>query len=123
MSYRRVIPRDLFNGANLLKCYGQLWLKLEGRHGHACHGIRWVERSDAGFAVEQDPADGSITVASIDLFVLGVRVALYRPLNSREPWPLWVRASGIDPDLEDFQVFDGDGNLSPDMLDFIGSKP
>ena len=29
MSYPRVIPRDLFNEASLLKCYGQVYLKLE----------------------------------------------------------------------------------------------
>ena len=27
--YNRVIPRDLFNEANLLKCMGQLYLCLE----------------------------------------------------------------------------------------------
>ncbi len=27
--YARVIPRDLFNEANLLKCFGNLYLRLE----------------------------------------------------------------------------------------------
>jgi len=29
MSYTRVIPRDLFNEANLLKCYGQIYIEVE----------------------------------------------------------------------------------------------
>ncbi len=34
MTYKRVIPRDLFNEANLLKCYGALWIALDNARGH-----------------------------------------------------------------------------------------
>lgn len=117
MTYARVIPRDLFNEANLLKCLGQLQLALEPHWGHDAAFDE--EACENGFEVEQDPGDGSISVVSLPFKVMGRAVRLYRPLNSRQPWPLWVSASTIDPALDDFRVFDDDGNLSADMRTFI----
>ena len=34
MTYTRVIPRDLFNEGDLLKCYGRLWILLDETRGH-----------------------------------------------------------------------------------------
>lgn len=31
--YIRVVPRDLFNEGDLLKCYGRLWILLDERRG------------------------------------------------------------------------------------------
>lgn len=120
MSYSRVIPRDLFNEANLLKCYGQLALVLDSHPGHDATLVD--DFIDAGFEVEQSESDGSIRLANLALHVGGREVRLYRPLNSREPWPLWVEASEIDPSLEDFEVFDADGQPSRAFLDLIGAR-
>ena len=40
---------------------------------------------------------------------------LARPLNSREEWPLWVEMIDRE-EVEPFEVFIGDGNLSPEFL-------
>lgn len=119
MSYLRTLPRDLFNEANLLKCYGQLWLKLEGRVGPNLT-FDFEDYDGQSFEIEQDSADGSTYLSNVTLFILGHRVSLRRPLNSRETWPLWVSASAIDDNLDDFEVFDTEGELSRNFLAFIG---
>jgi hypothetical protein len=108
MTYRRVLPRDLFNEANLLKCYAQLWIALENTR--PCLG-RFGEDDVSDFNIAQDPSDGSIRVANLTFLLAGRPRRLFRPLNSREPWPLWLRL-----DEDDVRVFDDDGKLSPEML-------
>lgn len=107
MSYTRVIPRDLFNEANLLKCYGRLWICLEGRMGR---GIEMPEDVDR-FEIAQRPEDGWTYIANVPLTIRGVSYRLLRPLNTREPWPLYAEEIG-NPDAEAVEVFDADGNLS-----------
>lgn len=109
MSYSRVIPRDLFNEANLLKCYGQIFINLE------TSGLSHVElvHDDNTFDVEQDESDGSLFIANVVLKVHGKPQKLRRPMNSREPWPL------ILVDLEDevdIPVFNDDGSFTEDLL-------
>lgn len=101
MTYKRVIPRDLFNEANLLKCYGQLALALEPYQIELKH--------DGGpFEVLQDSSDGSLTLwPSVSLIVGDSNVRLYRPLNSRDPWPLYAEGE----DGTEWPVFDDDGRL------------
>jgi hypothetical protein len=112
MSYIRVIPRDLFNEANLLKCYGQLYLKLETANAP------WAELQYDGepFNIQQDIDDGSLTIFNVELWVRGRRYPLRRPLNSRAVWPLYLV---FDDDGEDMPVFDREGNFTPEMVEFI----
>lgn len=121
MTYRREIPRDLFNEANLLKCLGKLSLISLDR-GEAA-GLRLTLRP-GGFDVRQDEADGSIYAENIAILIGGRMFDHRRPLNSREPWPLYVRRAfdrPDDPDWldEDFPAFTDEGDLSPDMLRLI----
>lgn len=112
MTYTRVIPRDLFNEANLLKCLGQLWITLDRTSLPA-----YLEGPKPGepFRIEQDQGDGSIFAANVRLLVRGEFWPLYRPLNSRDPWPLWAET----PDGETLEVFSDDGELSPEFLEAI----
>lgn len=111
MSYIRVIPRDLFNEGNLLKCYGRLYLNLEKVNVPGAH--LEYEYGDS-FEVVQDENDGSITLLYVKLVVRGQYYPLRRPLNSREAWPLYV----IVDDTE-IAVFDEHGAFTPEMLAFI----
>lgn len=112
MSYQRVIPRDLFNEANLLKCLGQLYLELE-RYGMEAALHPYDELS--GWTISQNSADGSIQVDNIQFWVRGKLVKLTRPLNSRQPYPLWAY-----PDEEtEIAVFTTAGKLSPMMVRFL----
>jgi hypothetical protein len=121
MAYARVIPRDLFNEASLLKCLGALELELSARRTDA--ELDEEELGSSGFDIDQDEADGSISVVNLPFLVNGQRFRLYRPLNSREPWPLWVGAGGLlDPDFDDLEVFQADGKLSMAFLAFINAE-
>ncbi|MBU9199912.1 hypothetical protein KTD31_00665 [Burkholderia multivorans] len=111
MSYSRVIPRDLFNEANLLKCYGRLYLNLEKAGAPA---VELVHDGEA-FDVQQDDSSGAIFVANVKLKVRGVACKMYRPLNSREAWPLYL---ALDDDSE-IEVFNEDGDFSVEMLEFL----
>jgi hypothetical protein len=114
MSYLRVIPRDLFNEANLLKCLAHLWLILERDHYQAEFGVESVDE----FMIEQDPNDGSISVVNVPFSVRGKPARLSRPLNSRQPWPLYLEMID-DQDFDPIQVFDINGRLSGDFRNLI----
>jgi hypothetical protein len=118
-NYIRVLPRDLFNEASLLKCYGRLWILLDEMRDHCAAFV--TEDADA-FDIAQDEASGSIYVQNIDFQVMGISCRLTRPLNSRSSWPLYVEdmdeRNGFDP----VPVFDDNGNLSVDMMTLIAPK-
>jgi hypothetical protein len=111
MSYQRVIPRDLFNEANLLKCYGQLCLKLEI---YACKNIE-LRHYGNHFVIEQNEDDGSLTIFNLQLRIRSKIYRLFRPLNSREPWPLYAQ----EADYAEWQVFTDDGELSAEFLELL----
>jgi len=97
----RVLPRDAFNDANLLKCIGALWIALEGKPG-----VEWEYEGEA-FDIQQDESDGSTFVANVTLYIYDEPVNLTRPLNSRDPYPLY--AIGHD---EELRVFTDTGQLT-----------
>lgn len=115
MPYIRVIPRDLFNEANLLKCLEQLYIKLESI------GFTHVAQFGVGdvpyFKIEQDPSDGSIYVSNLPFLIGNKHYHLSRPLNSRQPWPLYCSRND-----DVIQVFDDDGTLSIEMIRLLNGK-
>lgn len=108
MTYHRVIPRDLFNEANLLKCLAHLWICFERSNVEAVY----VSHDGGPFQVEQDPSDGSIEAINVRYYIRDQALDLCRPLNSREPWPLQRRMD----DGSAVPVFNEDGELSDDFL-------
>lgn len=111
--YRRVIPRDLFNEASLLKCLGNLHIKTGRWHPK----VLMLHHSNA-FNIMQDENDGSIYSGCITVIIHNVTYDHRRPLNSREAWPLWLRRRN-DPDAEEFEAFTDEGELSPELLAVI----
>lgn len=120
MTYRRTIPRDLFNEANLLKCLGQLYIKTEGFLGLSPRPFLIVHTGN-DWNVHQDESDGSIHSGAITVMIQNRAYDHYRPLNSREPWPLWL-ALRHDPDADHFRAFTDDGELSAEMMALIGAR-
>lgn len=108
-SYVRVIPRDLFNESNLLKCYGKLYIEAQ-KHENTV-SLEETGDTDKGFDICQDD-DGCLSVANVTLFINGEAQELYRPLNSREPYPLYLRDAETS---EDIPVFNDDGSFSAEM--------
>lgn len=101
MSYHRVIPRDLFNEANLLKCLGKVVTMIQD---DKIPGLQVCEGQDEdgineGFKIEQDPTDGSISVDTTCLSFhdgRGNEVHFRTGLNSKEPWPLVMDYRGSE---------------------------
>lgn len=117
MSYRREIPRDLFNEAKLLKCLGQLALYL---HEKGIPG--WVldfDDAGRGFQVELDNDRGGLYCRNLRLIGPGENsLYLYAVYNSRRPYPLLF----VSQDQEEF-VFDDDGKPTPEFLAFTAGPP
>lgn len=115
MAYLRVIPRDLFNEANLLKCLGTLWIKLEAIPNHAAFlddgGSLW------SFEIEQDTGSGAIFAGNLPFTIGGKPYLLTRPLNSRRSWPLY--ATGPEDGVT--EVFTDEGELTEEFLDLIAA--
>lgn len=105
MNYQRVVPRDFFNEANLLKCLGKLELIIN-HTGHRIAGKLESQFDNESFDIQQNNDDGSIFVLNYTVTLNGVIVHLYCPLNSRESWPLMADFQG-----ETYYVFDKEGNL------------
>jgi hypothetical protein len=114
MSYQRVIPRDLFNESSLLKCYGRLYIALEG-DGRAGFAVEFAD----SFDIVQREDDGFLFVDNLPFRVGEYEYRLVRPLNSRHAWPLYAERID-DSDFDAIPVFDGSGNLSSDMIALLG---
>jgi hypothetical protein len=111
--YGRVIPRDLFNEANLLKCYGKLYIEIENS---GLPDVELVHRNPGSpFLVSQDQNSGDLTIANVILMVRGAPCALRRPLNARDAWPLYADTGTGD----EIDVFTSSGALSPEMHSFL----
>jgi len=105
----RVLPRDLFNDANLLKCVGAIILAIEDRKLPPV--FTYVYDGDP-FDIEQDENDGSTYICNVVISASNNELNLRRPLNSREAWPLF--ASLWDGD--ECEVFNSDGSFSDAFL-------
>lgn len=107
MSYFRVIPRDLFNEAKLLKGLGKISLMIHD--GELPELNMNHEDESQGFTIEQDGATGAIYVSNIHVFDNnGTPVELFHPLNCKANWSLMMRYKD-----EDYYCFDESGNFMP----------
>lgn len=83
----RVLPRDAFNDANLLKCIGKLTILIEDR---AINCLTYTYDGEP-FDIVQDLTSGDTFVSNIQFFdKKGEFVPHYRPLNSRDEYPLYL---------------------------------
>lgn len=117
MSYRRVIPRDLFNESKLLKCLGQLALLL-----HEGRGVRWpLELIHAGgpFEIERDDENNALYCDNARLYLGNEEdIPLLLPYNDRSPYPLEaiVEVAGV------LRVFDDAGELSEEFSAWLDDR-
>jgi len=110
MSYFRVIPRDLFNEAKLLKCLGKLSLLHVDRMLPEGFEVA-LDYDNRPFGVEQDPASGSLLAANVLVTWNGERVHCYTTLNNKNAWPLFFETEAGECD----KVFTEDGELSDEF--------
>jgi hypothetical protein len=109
MSYMRVIPRDLFNEAKLLRGLGKIALMI---HDNSLPFITCVhEDESAGFKIEQSAMDGSISVSNLYFFDnSGTPIYFFHGLNCKERETLQMEYKG-----ETYWVFDDGGKFMPSV--------
>ena len=107
----RVIPRDLFNDANLLMNLGKLYLKLESL-GLSDN----LESNGQQYDIYSD-IDGETYVDNITLSdVNGDYISLQRPLNSRDTYSLQY----YDKANSELKiVFTDDGELTEHFVAYL----
>jgi len=125
MSYERVIPRDLFNEAKLLKCLGQLSLII-----HSNVGIeKWrlsIEHDTSnhdGFNIVNDGGSGDIECNNVHVYVAGEEIQLTTGLNSRRAYPLIFESEENSiGDIHEGFVFDDHGDFTGEFVAYLESK-
>jgi len=111
-----VLPRDLFNHAKVLKCYGQLALKI---HDYGYYSDL-VSLSLFGntFNIEQNEGSGDLYISNLKLFTKqGREIELDCKYNSREFFTMFYYLEHPDEDIEDYcgEVFNRDGSFSDEF--------
>ena len=109
-NYDRVIPRDLFNEAKLLKCIGQLCLMI---HNNTVPVEMSFEREEDGSPFEIGLTDdGSLTIVNLTIFIKNVPCAFHTTHNSKSNFPLY-----LEHDRAEYLVFDDNGKFDKEFID------
>lgn len=109
VEYIRVLPRDLFNEAKLLKCIGRLCLLI-----HDC-----TTPCEMAFTEDGKPfkivllEEGSLRVANIHISIKGKIFPFKTTYNSKSNYPLY-----LEYECCDYPVFDEEGNFDPEFVAF-----
>lgn len=130
MSYQRVLPRDLFNEAKLLKCLGRLVLMIHDGMLPELVFVRNPVDSEEPFEVLQRIDDGALVEDTISFYLsngshpLGgwhgiARVRFHCPYNSKDNYPLMFQMFGSD---DEGLVFNEDGSFTDEFLTAIGRE-
>lgn len=113
-SYRRVVPRDLFNEAKLLKCLGKIAIGiLDGKLGEFELEEKFTNPED-GFEIVQND-DGDIMCENYRVFKGDEELYLFTRLNSKANWPLMT----IDHHGEYIDVMDDNGKFTDEFLTYL----
>lgn len=107
MSHYRVIPRDFFNEAKLLKCLGRFQLCI---HDRLTKFNFEVEFDGKPFLIHLNDHNNCLICLNYRVFLDGHELTLYTPYNSKENYPLLGLYKG-----EEYFIFDEDGNFMPNF--------
>ena len=115
ITYSRILPRDLFNEAKLLKCLGRVTLAIE-------NGWFPLEYKYNGgpFDIQQN-SDGDLTCLNVT-FDKGL--TFYKPLNSKKSWPLVCVTNEYEyievfEEEDDYCVLSFGGIFTEEFIEFI----
>lgn len=112
-NYDRVIPRDLFNEAKLLKCIGQLCLLIHDRENTPTEMS--FEHNGEPFEIELLP-EGSLTITNIKITIKEIECIFKTTYNSKSNYPLIV-AHGYD----EYPVFNDLGQFDEEFIEFCNN--
>lgn len=108
-NYKRVIPRDLFNEALLLKSMGRLILSIED--AKAMPGLTY-KYDGKPFAIAVGTAE-YMQLMNVRIYLHGHLLNFYTTYNSRRNYPLIVFYDNCE-----YLVFDEDGSYSDEFKIF-----
>ncbi len=110
----RVLPRDLFSEAKLLKCLGKVVLALVD---DMLQGIAYEHvDNDRGFLIRQDMSSGDLRCENLRFFHQRRMLDFHLPYGNQEPWPLICTLPLTD---EEVSVFDDNGSFTPEFLQYL----
>lgn len=113
MSYQRVLPRDLFNEAKLLKCMGRLALLIHDQV--APEGVVIVEdHYQSGFEIDLNPYTGELSIINMVVLIHEIPVEFSTPYNSRENYPLLA-----EYESESVSVFTESGEFDEEFIRLV----
>lgn len=115
MTYKRVVPRDLFNEANYLKCVGQIGLKLlDYPHQYPNVKLDSLEYEEQGLKIYQCLYSGATYDRNLMLIINDISYHIERPLNSRDKYPVYITIKE-----ESFTVLNEIGEFSDEFKTLI----
>lgn len=112
--YKRVIPRDLFNEAKLLKCLGKLSLNI---HNSKFPGGVEISVAHDGrpFRIMQH-IDGSLYCTNLVFSVENSILDFQTTYNRKDNWPFYLNHDNIE-----YEVFDDEGEYTEEFIEAIKS--
>lgn len=108
-NYIRVIPRDLFNEAKLLKCLGQLCLNI---HNGTIPCKITVEENGSPFDIRLLD-EGALIIDNLTFKIKGIRCYFKTTYNSKSNYPLHCEHNDCE-----YLVFDEQGNFDEEFIQF-----
>lgn len=110
LNYDRVIPRDLFNEAKLLKCVGRLCLLI---HDDKAPDNVKFEHDSGSFEIGMT-TDGDLTISNVKFSINDKEFMFIARYNNKSNYPFFVQ----DEEYLDHRVFDEQGNLDLEFVEF-----
>lgn len=111
--YQRVLPRDLFNEAKLLKCIGRLVLSIHD--GMGVNGMQF-EHDGSHFQIELQ-SDGSLFIYNIRFSINGKLLFFKTIYNSKANYPLYLDYENVD-----YEVFNEDGEYTEEFINLCNQS-
>lgn len=116
MSYQRVIPRDFFNESTLLKCMGQLSLKI--LECKLPEGLTIeIEKPGEPFDIRFEEMGEFLMVYNYKITINKEFFFFYTRYNGRGHYPFYCFIGG-----KEIEVFDDNGEFTPEFYNLKDRK-
>lgn len=109
--YQRVLPRDLFNEAKLLKCLGRLVLLI---HDRKIPFIGEVIHDGEPFIIALND-EGSLIVTNVTIKVNKSAFTFKTTYNAKSNYPFYLETK----DYSEVLVFDEGGEFTEEFIEFV----
>lgn len=115
MEYQRVIPRDLFNDAKLLKCMGMLCLNILDNKMPSEKVGMVAELKDDFFHIDL-LEEGNLCISNIIITINNKVINFHTTYNSKSPHPFYAYHEYVE-----YPVFDDAGEYEKEFIEFCES--